>query len=416
MLLEVAGVVMHQRLALGFGVDGDQGRGGELLTYQARGAPGIDQVVDDEQALAIALDALEHLHVTLPGVIIAGQAKGIDPAHLQLAGEDGTGHEAAAGDADQPAPTTATGITEQLPGQIAGVAVELIPAEAVFFYIGHIAPELLACHRAADCAAWAGARASRRGIGRSLSLWSSRLEINCTMSAQTALPLLSIILPVRDEALLITSALQRLQGLRQSGVEVLVVDGGSRDDTVQRARPWADHVLSTEPGRAWQMNAGAAWARGEWLLFLHVDTELPEDAAAWLAGLKARSCDWGFFPVRLSGRHPLLRCVERGMNLRSRLTRVATGDQALFVRRARFMALGGFPDIPLMEDVALSKRLRREDVPGIWPSPARCSSRRWERHGVLRTILLMWWLRLAYVLGRSPAALHRQYYGGRRHD
>lgn len=253
------------------------------------------------------------------------------------------------------------------------------------------------------------------GVERFVSLWSSPLEINHTMPAQTALPLLSIILPVRDEATLITPALQRLRALRQLGVEVLVVDGGSRDDTVQRARLEADHVLCAEAGRARQMNTGAASARGQWLLFLHVDTELPDDAAAWLDGLAVQGSDWGFFPVRLSGRHPLLRCVERGMNLRSRLSRVATGDQALFMRRARFEALGGFPDIPLMEDVALSKRLRREGVPGIWASPVHCSSRRWERHGVLRTILLMWWLRLAYVLGRSPEALHRQYYGGSHH-
>jgi rSAM/selenodomain-associated transferase 2 len=225
---------------------------------------------------------------------------------------------------------------------------------------------------------------------------------------------LSIIMPVLDEGEGIAQALDALAELRALAVEVIVVDGGSTDATVQRARLRADHVLSAPRGRAWQMNAGAARATGDVLLFLHADTRLPREAERLvLDGLARSPRDWGRFDVTIEGRHPMLRVVAAMMNLRSRLTGIATGDQAIFVKRDAFAAVGGFPEIPLMEDIALSKRLKRRSRPLCLREHAITSGRRWETHGVFRTILLMWRLRLAYFLGADPAALAGRYrYGG----
>ena len=229
---------------------------------------------------------------------------------------------------------------------------------------------------------------------------------------------LSIIMPVLDEGDAIAGALDALAELRGLGVEVIVVDGGSQDATVQRARLRADHVLSASRGRAAQMNAGAAKASGDVLLFLHADTRLPREAERLVLDGLARSGQgsghvWGRFDVTIAGRHPMLRLVAFMMNLRSRITGIATGDQAVFVKRDAFHAAGGFPDIPLMEDVALSKRLKRTSRPLCLRERATTSGRRWETHGVFRTILLMWRLRLAYFLGADPATLARRYrYGG----
>jgi rSAM/selenodomain-associated transferase 2 len=225
---------------------------------------------------------------------------------------------------------------------------------------------------------------------------------------------LSIIIPVLDEGEAIAGALDALAELRGLGVEVIVVDGGSTDATVQRARLRADHVLSAPRGRALQMNAGAAKAAGDVLLFLHADTRLPNEAERLvLDGLARSQRLWGRFDVIIAGRHPLLRLVALMMNLRSRITGIATGDQAMFARRDAFQAAGGFPDIPLMEDIALSKRLKRQGRPLCLRERATTSGRRWEKHGVLRTIVLMWRLRLAYFLGADPAALAGRYrYGG----
>ena len=186
------------------------------------------------------------------------------------------------------------------------------------------------------------------------------------------------------------------------------------DATVQRARLRADQVLSAPRGRALQMNAGAAKASGDVLLFLHADTRLPREAERLvLDGLARSGRDWGRFDVTIEGRHPMLRLVAAMMNLRSRLTGIATGDQAIFVKRDAFHAAGGFPEIPLMEDIALSKRLKRTGRPLCLRERATTSGRRWETHGVFRTILLMWRLRLAYFFGADPAALARRYrYGG----
>jgi len=225
---------------------------------------------------------------------------------------------------------------------------------------------------------------------------------------------LSIIMPVLDEGEGIAGTLDALAELRALGVEIIVVDGGSRDATVQRARLRADHVLSAPRGRALQMNAGAAKAAGDVLLFLHADTRLPREAERLvLDGLARSARDWGRFDVTIEGRHPMLKVIGAMMNLRSRLTGIATGDQAMFVKRDAFAAAGGFPEIPLMEDIALSKRLKRRSRPLCLRERATTSGRRWETHGVFRTILLMWRLRLAYFLGADPAALAGRYrYGG----
>lgn len=223
---------------------------------------------------------------------------------------------------------------------------------------------------------------------------------------------LSIIVPTLDEAAGIGATLDALQPLRVAGHEVIVVDGGSRDGTPDAARPLADRVLGSVRGRASQMNAGADAATGDVLLFLHADTHLPPRAdRAVLDGLAAAGASWGRFDVRIEGRSPLLGLVAWLMNRRSRLTSIATGDQAIFVTRDAFAAAGGFPPLALMEDVALSKRLRRASPPLCLRDHVVTSGRRWESRGVVRTIVLMWWLRLRYFCGASPERLRRIYYG-----
>ncbi|MGH8377865.1 MAG: TIGR04283 family arsenosugar biosynthesis glycosyltransferase [Gammaproteobacteria bacterium] len=220
---------------------------------------------------------------------------------------------------------------------------------------------------------------------------------------------LSIIIPTLNESALITDTLTALQALRKTGHEVIVVDGGSDDGTPDRAQVMADVVIAATRGRAVQMNAGAELARGDVLLFLHADTQLPTGSADSIAAATATSAEWGWFDVRLSGTHLLLRMIERGMNWRARLTRIATGDQAIFVRRELFMSLGGYPPLPLMEDVALCKQIRKRAPARCIRTPVTTSSRRWEQHGVLRTMLLMWWLRLAYNLGADTTSLAVRY-------
>src|SRR6266508_1508877 len=215
-------------------------------------------------------------------------------------------------------------------------------------------------------------------------------------------------MPVLDEAEVIADALQALAAYRQRGAEVIVVDGGSRDATQDIARPLADRVIAAPRGRAAQMNAGAAHARGGVLLFLHADTRLPPNADRLvLEGIERSGRPWGRFDVAIAGRSPLLALVAFTMNFRSRLTGIATGDQAMFATREAFA--GGFPDIALMEDIALSRRLKHISPPLCLWDKASTSGRRWEQRGVLRTIMLMWRLRLAYFLGAEPAALARRY-------
>lgn len=222
--------------------------------------------------------------------------------------------------------------------------------------------------------------------------------------------LLSIVIPCLNDAENLQRCLTELAPLRRSDVEVIVVDGGSTDSSVAVARSAADRVIESDPGRARQMNEGARGARGQWLLFLHVDTQLPDDIAHWLDGLSLTAGDWGFFTLHLSGRQRVFRWIEIMISWRSRLTSIATGDQCLFVKRSLFEMLNGFAVIALMEDIELSTRLKKRAHPRVWRSPVTTSSRRWEENGIVATILLMWLLRLAYFFGVSPLRLHRWYY------
>ncbi len=220
---------------------------------------------------------------------------------------------------------------------------------------------------------------------------------------------ISIVLPALNEAAGIAATLAALAPLRAAGHEVLVVDGGSSDGTPALCAGLADAVLVGPRGRARQMNAGAAQARGAVLLFLHADTQLPADAAAVVQQAVAGGALWGRFDVHIDGRPRLLRVVAALMNLRSRWTGIATGDQAIFVRRATFQAVGGFADQPLMEDIELSRRLRRLATPACLRERVHTSGRRWEQRGVWRTIWLMWRLRWRYWRGTSPEALAQAY-------
>jgi len=211
---------------------------------------------------------------------------------------------------------------------------------------------------------------------------------------------LSIVVPVLDEAEGIVATLASLAPLRARGAELIVVDGGSRDATVARAQALADRVMEGPRGRARQMNAGAAVARGPTLLFLHADTRLPEDADRLIASaLGVAPLAWGRFDVAIEGHSRMLPVVAAMMNARSRLSGIATGDQAMFMTRAAFEAAGGFPDQPLMEDIELSARLKRLSAPVCLRERVLTSGRRWEQRGVWRTIVLMWRLRLLYALG-----------------
>jgi rSAM/selenodomain-associated transferase 2 len=220
---------------------------------------------------------------------------------------------------------------------------------------------------------------------------------------------LSIIVPVLNEAAALPALLAALQPLRARGHELIVVDGGSSDGSPALAAPAADRVLPSARGRAVQMNLGAAAAQGEVLLFLHADTQLPPAADGALLAALQRGRVWGRFDVHISGRSPLLRVVAALMNLRSRWTGIATGDQALFVRRTVFEQLGGYAEQPLMEDIELSRRLKRVGRPACLRQQVVTSGRRWEQRGVWRTIWLMWRLRWRYWRGESPARLAEAY-------
>lgn len=217
--------------------------------------------------------------------------------------------------------------------------------------------------------------------------------------------MLSVVVPVLNEARIITQALDALAPLRQRGHEVIVVDGGSDDGTPTLAAPLCDRLLESRRGRALQMNAGARIAHGDALLFLHVDTRLPDGADRLVLAALERHA-WGRFDVEIESDRALLKLVGCAMNWRSRLSGIATGDQAIFVRREAF---DGFPEIALMEDVAFSRAMRRHGRPACLRERVVTSARRWEAGGVVRTILLMWRLRLLYALGRAPEALAVRY-------
>ncbi|MBI3676994.1 MAG: TIGR04283 family arsenosugar biosynthesis glycosyltransferase [Proteobacteria bacterium] len=221
---------------------------------------------------------------------------------------------------------------------------------------------------------------------------------------------LSLVIPVLNEEATLSSCLHRLTDARAASAEVIVVDGGSIDNTVALAISLADRVLAAPRGRASQMNAGARGARGDTLLFLHADTIAPPRTDVLIANALVHSGRaWGFFKVGIVPRTPLLSLVAFAMNARSHLSGIATGDQAIFVRRAVFEAVGGYPDIPLMEDIAICKALRRFGRPVRVNARVLTSARRWQKKGAVRTILLMWWLRLNYFLGTDPGVLARRY-------
>ena len=220
---------------------------------------------------------------------------------------------------------------------------------------------------------------------------------------------ISIIIPVLNEASIIEETLRCLQPMRSSSCELLVVDGGSTDNTPELAEPLADRVVFADRGRAMQMNAGARISSGRVLWFLHADTCVSAAALKSVLDAVEAGRRWGRLDVRLSGRQPLLRLVEAGMNLRSRLTGIATGDQGIFVHRETFMAIGGFPDLPLMEDVEISRRLGRVGRPACLRVRVTTSSRRWETQGILATIALMWRLRFAHWCGQPVDKLAKIY-------
>jgi rSAM/selenodomain-associated transferase 2 len=226
---------------------------------------------------------------------------------------------------------------------------------------------------------------------------------------------LSIIVPTLNEQETIAVNLAGLQTLRRRGVEVIVVDGGSEDNSVRLAAPLCDRVIVARRGRASQMNAGAQRSTGEQLLFLHSDTALPEGALEAInQALMTPGCVWGRFDVKIDSPLRLLIGVAFMMNLRSRWTGIATGDQAIFVKRAAFERIGGFPAVSLMEDIALSKSLKHLSPPACLRTKVTTSGRRWEKSGIIRTVLLMWRLRLAYFLGADPSRLAEQYAHARR--
>lgn len=221
---------------------------------------------------------------------------------------------------------------------------------------------------------------------------------------------LAIVMPVLNEAPRLAAALQALQPLRQRGVQLIVVDGGSQDNTLAVAQTRADRVLSAPCGRGAQMNLGALASQSELLIFLHADTQLPDQADELVRrALRGQKAAWGRFDVRIDSRLPLLRVVGWMMNLRSRWTGIATGDQALFVKRQLFVQLGGFADQPLMEDIHLCQRLKQHSPPVCLRQQVITSGRRWEQHGPWRTIWLMWRLRAAYFFGADPAQLAIDY-------
>jgi rSAM/selenodomain-associated transferase 2 len=230
------------------------------------------------------------------------------------------------------------------------------------------------------------------------------------MAARLTTTRLSVIVPVLNEAPCIGAALDALQPLRARGHELIVVDGGSSDGTAALARGAADQVIVAPRGRAQQMNAGARAATGDVLLFLHADTRLPEAADRLVSqSLEQAGRCWGRFDVRIDSAQPLLRLVSCLMNLRSRLTGICTGDQAIFVTAAEFERRGGYAPLAIMEDIELCSRLRRASLPVCVRATVLTSARRWERYGLLRTILLMWWLRARFFFGASSAHLAKRY-------
>lgn len=220
---------------------------------------------------------------------------------------------------------------------------------------------------------------------------------------------IAIVVPVYNEANSVIKTLSALACYRAKGHGVVVVDGGSTDSTPELSAPFADVVIRSSKGRAFQQNAGAKRAEADVLLFLHADTALPDHADRLIIEALSGGKFWGRFDVSIAGRPWGLKLISALMNIRSRLTGIATGDQAIFVRKSVFKQIGGFAEISLMEDIELSKRLKRVGRPACLKSRVTTSGRRWETDGLCKTVLLMWKLRLLYFLGVSPHRLAKLY-------
>jgi len=220
---------------------------------------------------------------------------------------------------------------------------------------------------------------------------------------------IAIIVPVLNEAENLPALINQLSKLNQSEVEIIIVDGGSTDTTLKLLANMNLSAISAPRGRANQMNAGALHSHANILMFLHADTELPANAVKAVEAAIKEGAFWGRFNVRISGKHPMFKIIAMMMNWRSRLTGMVTGDQVIFIRRELFNAVDGFPEQPLMEDIEISKRLRKISRPACLPETVITSGRRWQKHGVWKTILLMWRLRFAYWRG-VPASELAEYY------
>ena len=243
-----------------------------------------------------------------------------------------------------------------------------------------------------------------------LSVWE---EIQRKSDAPPLSPGISVVIPTLNEAANIAETLASVQAA--SNVEVIVVDGGSSDETVEIARSHGAKILETSGGRARQMNLGAAAARGEVLLFLHGDTRLPQDYdKAIHHALNRPGAVAGAFRLRIRGNRTGIRFIERTANWRSRLLGMPYGDQAIFVGSGLFRSLGGFPELPIMEDVELMGRLRRLGRVVIASASVLTSDRRWQALGVWRTTLTNYVILIGYFLGASPSRLARWYRRQRR--
>jgi len=220
---------------------------------------------------------------------------------------------------------------------------------------------------------------------------------------------ISIVIPVLNEAEQLTDKLKALQHLRDR-CQLILVDGGSTDESRSIAEPWVDKLISSSPGRAIQMNTGAAQADADVLLFLHIDTQLPDDGIELMINSVNNGYLWGRFDVAFDATQAMFKLIAFFMNHRSRLTGIATGDQGLFMTRQAFQLVGGFPQIALMEDVAISAKLKKLSQPACLKAKVITSARRWQQYGIFKTILFMWRLRLAYFFGADPNNLATRYY------